>query len=149
MLKFKSSEGFTLVEIMIVVAIVGVIAMIAVPSYQDTVRKSSRKMANATLIEVAGRQEQYFLNNKQYASDLTLLGFPANGFYIDKEGEETAASESGSVYLVQISASTASSFTLQAVPQSGQSADTCGTLSYTNTGSRTPTTDGCWQAPQC
>ena len=144
MIKNKSTAGFTIVEVLIVVAIVGVLAMIGYPSYQESVRKSQRKMANAALIEAAGRQEQYFVNNKQYASDLTNLGFPANGYYISKDGEETAASEAGSIYLVSISASTATTFTLQAVPQSGQTADTCGTLTYTNTGARTPTTAGCW-----
>lgn len=144
MLIKTSNRGFTIVEVLIVVAIVGVLAMIGYPSYQESVRKSQRKMANAALIEAAGRQEQYFVNNKQYASDLTSLGYPANGFYLNKDGEDSAASVSGSIYLVRISASTASTFTLQAVPQSGQAADTCGTLTYTNTGSRTPTTDGCW-----
>ncbi len=144
MMKTKTTSGYTVIELMLVVAVVSVLAAIGFPSYQESVRKSARKMGNATLIEVAGRQEQYFVNNKQYASDLTNLGYPANGFYIDKKGQTYSAAGNGTVYLLEIAASSATTYTLQAVPQSGQSSDSCGTLSYTNAGLRSPTTDNCW-----
>ena len=57
MLNKRSAKGFTIIELLIVIAIVGVLAAIGYPSYQESVRKSQRKMANAALIEAAGRQE--------------------------------------------------------------------------------------------
>lgn len=145
----KSAQGVTLIELMIVVAIVGVIAAIGYPSYQESVRKSARTMGTASLMETLGRQEQYFINNKQYSSNLMALGYPANGYYIDKEGQAQATA-AGSVYLIRIAttpAATTSTFTLEAVPQNGQTGDSaCGTLILTHTGarSRSGTATNCW-----
>ena len=66
-------RGFTLIELMIVVVILGVIAAFAIPSYQDHLRKSKRSDARAALSDLAARQEQYFLDNKTYTDTLTDL----------------------------------------------------------------------------
>ena len=66
-------SGFTLIEIMIVVVIVGVLAAIAVPQYQGYVLKGRRAAAQAFLLQVAQRQQQYFLDNRSYAPSLTDL----------------------------------------------------------------------------
>lgn len=144
----KGEKGFTLVELIIVAAIVGVIAAIGYPSYQESVRKSARTMGTASLMETLGRQEQYFVNNKQYSTNLMALGYPANGYYINTEGQAQATA-AGSVYLIQLAAApaaTTTTFSLEAVPQNGQVTDACGTLILTHTGARsqsgTPT--NCW-----
>ena len=67
-------RGFTLIELMIVVAIVGILAAVAYPSYQDHVRKGNRAAAQAFMMEVAQRQQQYLLNNRSYAESLAALG---------------------------------------------------------------------------
>ncbi len=63
-------RGFTLIEIMIVVAIVGILAAIAYPSYQDSVRKSRRADAKTALLEVAQLEERFFSVNNQYSAVL-------------------------------------------------------------------------------
>lgn len=67
-------DGFTLIELMIVVAIIGILAAVAYPSYQDHVRKGNRAAAQAFMMEVAQRQQSYLVNNRSYANNLTTLG---------------------------------------------------------------------------
>lgn len=69
------ARGFTLIELMIVVAIVGILAGIAYPSYMAHVRKGNRAKAQAFLMDVAQRQQSYLIVQRQYAESLTQLGF--------------------------------------------------------------------------
>ncbi|MFL0808792.1 MAG: type IV pilin protein [Agarilytica sp.] len=140
----KKQQGFNLIELMIVVAIVGIIAGIAYPSYQDSVRKSNRQIGKTALLEILGRQEQYFVNTKSYTTDLSNLGYSANGFNIDQEGQEATSG----IYRIQLATgATTTSFTVEAVPQGGQANDTgCGTLRVADSGARSVSgadTD-CW-----
>lgn len=68
-------SGFTLVEVMIVVAIVAILASIALPAYQEHVRKGHRAAAQAEMMDIANRQQQFFLANRRYAEDLDELGY--------------------------------------------------------------------------
>jgi type IV pilus assembly protein PilE len=71
----KHQAGFTLVELMIVVVVVAVLAGIALPAYQDSVRKARRSDAKAGLFAVAGRQEQFMLDRGSYTIDMKDLGY--------------------------------------------------------------------------
>lgn len=71
-------HGFTLIEVMIVVAIVSILAAVAYPSYQDYLTRGVRSEAAAMLLDVANRQEQYYLDFHTYASDMTALGYTAD-----------------------------------------------------------------------
>ena len=71
----RRHRGFTLIELMITVVIVSILAAIAYPSYQNYILKGNRASAQAFLMDAAQRQQQYFLDNRVYASDLgTIFG---------------------------------------------------------------------------
>ena len=63
---YYRQTGFTLIELMITIVIIGVIAAIALPSYQSSVRKSKRTEAKTELLQVMARQEQYFSETRKY-----------------------------------------------------------------------------------
>lgn len=67
-------RGFTLLELMIVVAIIGILAAIAYPAYTSQIVKGNRASAQAFLMDVAQRQQQYLLDNRSYASSESALG---------------------------------------------------------------------------
>ncbi len=77
MTTIKKHQGFTLIELMITVAILGILAALAYPSYTAQVQKSRRADAQVALQEIAQRQEAYFLRNRSYAKDVTQLGYAA------------------------------------------------------------------------
>lgn len=135
----RNQRGFTLIELMIVVAIIGIIAAIGYPSYNNYIIKAKRSTAKSFLTQVATSQEQYYLDNKSYADDLSLLGYPGDPFFVDKNNHAAAATSSDAIYEIEITASTATSYTLTAKPVNLQlKQDTkCGSLSLTNTGTKT------------
>lgn len=71
----QKTKGFTLIELMITVVIIGVIAGIGFPSYQSSIRKSKRTEAKAALLELMARQEQYFSEKREYATTLEALNW--------------------------------------------------------------------------
>ncbi len=79
-------NGFTLIELMIVVAIIGIIMTIAFPSYQESVRASRRSDGMALISQILQAQERYYVNNYTYSTDLTAVGY-ASASNIDSEGE--------------------------------------------------------------
>jgi len=72
-LRAASVAGFTLIEMLITVAIVGILASIAYPSYLNQIRKGRRSDAESTLMDIAQRQQQYLLDARSYAPDVTTL----------------------------------------------------------------------------
>lgn len=121
----SSQKGFTLIELMIVIAIVGIISAIAYPSYQDSVRKARRGDAEAGLVEAANNMERFYTENNTYIG----ATWPAN--------------ITSDFYDLTISAQSISAFTLQAAPTGAQLSDSCGTLTISSTGAKTPAI-ACW-----
>lgn len=135
----RATRGFTLIELMVVVAIVAILAAIAYPSYRDSVRRSHRSEGEAMLLDAAARLEKYMSNNNTYTQDMTALGYSA----------DPAISENG-YYSVDVAAPTtscpiASCYKLTATARGSQADDThCATMSIDSLGQRTGTNSDCW-----
>ncbi len=148
--RLKSAQrGVTLMELMIVVAIVSIIATIAYPSYTQYVVNTKRTAATSTLLQVADRQQQFFMDNKRYANDMTDLGFAANPLFVSDDGMPAAAGDTDAVYVFGLANVTATTYTTLAAPLAAQlERDTdCGTLTLNQAGARsaTGTADDCWK----
>ncbi|MFK4131641.1 type IV pilin protein [Pseudomonas luteola] len=135
-------RGFTLIEVMVVVAIIGILAAIAYPSYTEHIRKTNRTAAQASLMELVQFMERNYTSTGMYFnSDGTAPALPFT----------TSPRDGNAVYNLELSSVTKSSFTLQAVPVAGKvmASDRCGTLTITNTGVRgqaaTGTSTECWR----
>ena len=125
----KQNQGFTLIELVIVVAIVGILSAIAMPMYRDYVVRSNRTEAKAGLAVVALAQERYYSVNNTYTSSVAALG----SMTVVKSNGETE----GGYYVVSIVLqSSGSAYTLNATPQSkaGQNTDKCNILTLSSTG---------------
>ena len=141
-------RGVTLLELMIVVAIVAIISAFAFPSYMQYVVNTKRTVATSALLQIADRQQQFFMDNKQYADDLTDLGFAANPLVLADTGNSAAAGDSDAVYSISLSNVAVTTYSITAAPLHGQaSRDThCASLTLDQAGARGDTGGGgdCW-----
>lgn len=142
-----AAAGFTLVELMITVAIIAILTAIAYPSYQQYILKSHRVDAKTALLDLATRQERFFTLQNTYTSAPLALGYGATSFPM------TVQSGDQSYYALSMqqvnNAASSPTYTAIATPIGAQQRDTCGTYSInqlgvqTNTGNTTPTAQ-CW-----
>lgn len=146
--RLDQQRGFSLLELMIVVAIIAIIAAIAYPSYMEFVVAAKRTTASSALLQVADRQQQFFMDNKQYTNDLTNLGFATNPLVINNEGQSVASGDADSIYSIALSGVTATTYTVTAAPQKAQADrdSECASLTMTQAGAKghTGTGDDCW-----
>lgn len=127
--KARRSRGFTLIELMITVAVVAILAAIALPSYTAYVQRARRTDAKNAVLDLASREERFFSINNTYTSDPVALGYGAGSTFplpVNASGQSyysltaptvTAASGSGATAV-------AAGFTAQAIPTGSQTADT-------------------------
>ncbi len=127
------AKGFSLMELMIAVVIIGILAAIAYPAYTDHMTRTRRSDGKAALLNLANYMEHYYTENNGYTgATLSSIGY-------------TGTTSQEGYYNLSISALSNTSYTLTATPTGVQAGDTtCGALTLTNTNIKGPTAD-CWQ----
>jgi type IV pilus assembly protein PilE len=123
------TKGFTLIELMITVAIVGILAAIAYPSYTEQIRKNRRADAKAVLLELTQWMERFYTENSRYdqnrAGTAVALPFAKS----PKEGGPASG-----YYTIALATPAQNQFTLTATPAGPQVGDTCGNLTLDRAG---------------
>lgn len=126
----RYAAGFTLIELMIVVAVIGILAAIAYPSFADQMRKARRSEAITALQDAQLRLEKWRVDNPSYAGSGT-----------------TIADSSYYKFTVSADAATPTAYSITATPQNGQTKDVCGTLKISFSDGKVqkiPTDSRCW-----
>ncbi len=136
----QRAAGFTLIELMIVVAIIAILAAIALPAYTSYITRTKRTAAEGCLSEHANYMERYYTTNLNYAKDSAGTANTLPG--LDCAGPQ----RTGANYQYALASASTAAYSITATPTGAQlTRDTkCGTLSINQTGTRGPGTDGCW-----
>jgi type IV pilus assembly protein PilE len=130
-------RGITLIELIVVIAIVGVLASIAIPSYRQYLLRSHRSEAKSALLNLAAAQEKFYLQNNTYTTALTTA--PPAGLGL------TATTVNGHYTVAIAAGANAAGFTATATAAGGQAQDThCASFTITQAGTRTATSADCW-----
>lgn len=134
---FKTA-GLTLIELMVTIAILGILASIAFPSYQNYVRQSNRTVAKSLLYENAQFMERFYSQNNQYDATVGANGIAnTGGDDIAVALPVTQSPRNGTAqYNISLQAVDDNTFILQAVPVGSMAGDICGTLTLSNTGAQ-------------
>jgi type IV pilus assembly protein PilE len=138
-------QGFTFVELLIALTIVGILSSIAYPHYVQYIQKAKRAQAQATLLSLASAMEQWRLeNNNEYTN--ATLGAGATAIFANQVPSNSSATKT---YLLSVVADK-TTYTLTATPVPPQDADECGVLTLNSTGVKvakgaTPNTQYCWE----
>ena len=127
----RRQHGMTLIELMAVVMVIGILGMIAIPSYRQYIMRAHRTEAKAALMRLQTNQERFYLANRTYSDDPVALGFAGS---ITERG----------AYALTIAGANATGYTATATPRAGGSIDMrndaqCTSFSITETGVRTAT----------
>ena len=140
-MKVSAQRGFTLVELMVVVAIIGILSALALPSYNRYLVRAKRTQAQSFMHSVANKQEQYMLDRRSYAADLVALNM----------GVPSDISQHYTITTTPDMVATPPTYTVTATPIGGQAGGDaeCGILYINNIGTKWTSTKaapatGCW-----
>lgn len=138
---FYRQAAFTLMELMIVVAIIGLLSAIAIPSYDSYTRKARRADAQASLLELAQFMERHYTNKGSYYDSGTT---PPTLPYTESPKDGGAK-----FYDLRVNLTNSENYTLQAVPKNAMAGDDCGTLTLNSNGVKGQGSGGtlslCWR----
>ncbi len=144
--KLHKVEGFSLTEILIVLAIMGILAAVAFPTYTESLRRANRAEAKSELVQVAAEQERFFSSYNRYSTDATPLITPPVA--------DRSRTTKNAWYVISVAACAGAGnaitncFIATATAQNQQAADGCTTFTLTSTGLRGATgltSDECWK----
>lgn len=163
----KDLGGFTLIELMIAVVVIGVLAAIAIPAYGNYVIRANRTVAKTVIMKIAAQQESYFTDRKSYASALNTLAndYGAAVMYVKPDGNLSTTSSPTAIYSITLGAYTtatvanctvsgtpsANQYAIKATALNRQTKDTaCGNLCYGSVGDKGVSVTGgdasdCWR----
>lgn len=141
--------GFTLIELMIAILIIGILAKLAVSAYTSSIQQAHRTDAKTALLDLATRQEKFYSVNNQYTNSATSLYGGSASFPMNVQSGGTAYYAIQTPTVTAATGSTAATFTAQATRIAGttQATDACGDFTITNTGvvgNVNNTATNCW-----
>ena len=131
----KFIRGFTLIELMIVIAIVALIIAFGYPSYRNQVMKSNRADAKIFMLEIADRQERFYSDRGTYTTDVTDLGFTNT---TSPDGHYTVAVTDDPANDITVT------YQITATPQGPQTKDTCSSFTIDSLGNKSASPAKCW-----
>lgn len=136
----KRLRGFTLIELIIVIAVIAILVAVALPSYQNSIRKSARGQAKADLLEITQALERHYTISRSY-----------DGYVVPDGFEQSPRTGTAKYLITGLDALGASTYALTAEPQGGQVDDIrCGALGINSRGQKTigdeatGTVSECW-----
>ncbi|MHB1666808.1 MAG: type IV pilin protein [Thiomonas sp.] len=128
----QTLRGFTLIELMIVVVVIAILSAIALPAYQDSVRKSRRTAAKTAVLDLASREERFYTTNNAYSATAADLGYSALPAAVPD-----AATNYFQLSVTVDNTTSPPSFTATATAQGDQQNDGCGNFSVNALGVKT------------
>ena len=155
-MKLKSIAGFTLIEMLIVIAVISILASIAIPAYQESVAKAKRADAQGALYGLATAMERFYTENSSYCDAGGAGGADSCGAATNDSGtpsifNSTVPVDGGTAfYNLTISAVAANTYTLTATRTGSMAGDKCGDFTLTNTNTQgivnnTAALGNCWR----
>ncbi len=126
----QRATGFTLIELMVTVAVVGILAAIAYPSYINYLIRASRAAAQSFMLDVTNKEEQYLLDSRTYLPVNNNASFSSLGLSVP--------TEVSSFYNLSVASATSTTYTVQAVPIAGTRQASDGPVYIDQSGAKTP-----------
>jgi len=137
----RPARGFTLIEVMITVAVIAILAAIALPAYQDQIRKSRRSAAQGVLMQVASREQQLFLDSRQYVAAANTAALASSNIKVTVPNSVTSYYDF--VVTTTAPAGAPPTFLVTATPLGGQAADKCGWMTVNESNVKTAALTTC------
>lgn len=137
-------SGFTLIELMVVVVILGILLSIAIPAYSDYMRKAARAQAKGRILDLAQVEERFFTNNATYWD--STMTVPTGWQDYTYSGSDYASRKYDIAVAAGATGSIATSFIITATPANGFADPVCGNLTVDSNGSKASSVAGatCW-----